>query len=229
MRALKLLLVLLAGLIGLGGIAAALMLRQVPVGHRLTVDGATYDDGLVFAPRWVEVKLSPLHPPPVIEARLPMPADDPTTALEARLDAARAALATAEAGAAERASVTDTDFADAERAHLDALTEQRLAGERRIAALEAEARALPERRAAEAEAEAAAILAPARAAHARAEATRDRLLAEALAGERGRLYIAIEAARRFQLGDTHLPDPPPDFLVQLGGMAAWHRFFLSQP
>lgn len=227
MRALKILFVLIAVLLGLGGVAAALLVRQVPAGHRLAVGEQIYDDGLVFAPRWVETRLLPPADPPVIDVPAPPPAGDPTAALEARLDAAREALAAAEAGAADKASATDTDFAAAERAHLDALTRDRLAGERRLAALEEEARHLPAIRAAEAESEAMMMVAEARAAHAQAEATRDRLLAEALAGEAGQYYIAIEAARRFQLGETHLPDPAPDFLQQLGGVAAWRRFFLN--
>lgn len=227
MRALKILFVLIAVLLGLGGVAAALLIRQVPAGHRLAVGEAVYDDGLVFAPRWVDAELRPPAAPPVIEVPAPPPAGDPTAALEARLDAARDALTAAEEGAAEKASATDTAFAAAERAHLDALTEDRLVGERRLAALEEDARHLPAVRAAEAEAEALAIVAEARAAHAQAEANRDRLLAEALAGEAGRYYIAIEAARRFQLGETHLPDPSPDFLQQLGGVAAWRRLFFN--
>lgn len=230
MKAIKVTVLALAIFAGLAGVVAAALLRQVPAGHRLSVDGAIYDDGVVYAPLWVESTLVPpagLPSPPAAPAEPPTGA--PSADLDGRLEAARAALAEAEQAAADAASETDGEFAAAERAHLDQTTERRLAGERRLAALDAETRLRERQRAAEADAEAQALLGEARAAFAEAEAERDRLLAQALTGEAGRYYVAIEAARRFRLGAVHLPDPPPDFLLQMGGVEAWRRVFLGRP
>lgn len=221
-------LILLAALVGLAGVAAALVVRQVPAGHRLQVEGVIHDEGLILAPIWVERTLLPPADPPTIEVPAAEPAPDPRATLEARLETARAALSEAEQHAVEHARTVDAAFADVERDHLAALTGQQLAAESRIAAFEAEAEHLPARRAAEAEAEALALLADGRTALARAEALRDGLVARALAGEGGRYYIAIEAARRFELGDVHLPNPPPGFLGELGSLSAWRRFFLGE-
>lgn len=228
MKLLKALVLTAAVLTGLAGVVAAALLKQVPAGHRLDVGGVVHTAGVVYAPLWVEATLLPPAEPPHIDAP-PAPDDAEPADLDARLEAARAALADAEQAAADAASETDDAFAAAERTHLDALTEARLVGERRLAGLAAEAMLHRRQRAAEADAEAQALLGEARAAFAQAEATRDRLLAEALAGEAGRYYVAIEAARRFRLGAVHLPDPPPDFLQQMGSVGAWRRFFLGEP
>ncbi len=228
-KTVKLLLVALAAFTGLAGVAAAVAVKQVPAGHRLEVEGAVYDQGLVIAPLWVEARLLPPAEPPQIEATAARGAtDDPRPALAARLDAARASLTTAEEKAVEHARVVGTAFADTEQAHARALAELETEFEGRIAALEAEAEQLPARRAAEAEAKAVVMLAEARNAVASAEARRSAQLGAALAGDAGRYAIAIEAARNFELGDIHLPNPPPDFLHTMGSMDAWRRFFLGR-
>lgn len=228
MKLLKAIVLAAAVLLGLGGVVAALLVEQVPAGHRLEVEGVVHTAGVVYAPLWVETALLPPADPPRIEAA-PAPPRAGTVDLDARLEAARTALAEAEQAAADAASETDDAFAAAEREHLATLTERRLAGERRLATLEAEAMVLRRQRAAEAAAEAQAILGEARAAFGQAEAERDRLLAAALAGEGGRYYVAIEAARRFRIGAVHLPDPPPEFLHRMGSLDAWRRFFLGAP
>lgn len=225
----KLLLVAIAAFTGLAGVAAAVAVKQVPAGHRLEVEGTVYDDGLVIAPLWVDARLLPPADPPQIEVPKPAAGDDPRPALGARLDDARASLKAAEEKAVEHARVVGSDFAEAEQAHARSLAEVETEFEGRIAALEAEAEQFPERRAAEAEAKAVVMLAEGRSAVASAEARRSELLGAALAGEAGRYAVAIEAARNFELGDIHLPNPPPDFLQTMGSMDAWRRFFLGRP
>jgi hypothetical protein len=73
------------------------------------------------------------------------------------------------------------------------------------------------------EAEEARLNAEGALAVARVEALRDKLDAEALAGEAGRLYTAIRAARTFKMGDLDAPTR-----AQLTTMAAWRRFFLRR-
>lgn len=228
MKLLKALVLVAAVLLGLAGVVAALLVEQVPAGHRLEVEGVVHTTGVIYAPVWVESTLLPPADPPRIE-HTPAPTTAAPVDLDARLEAARAALAEAEQAAADVASETDDAFATAEREHLATLTERRLAGERRLAALEAEAMVYRRQRAAEAAAEAQEILGEARAAFGAAEAERDRMLADALAGEGGRYYVAIEAARRFRVGAVHLPDPPPEFLQRMGSLDVWRRFFLGAP
>jgi regulator of protease activity HflC (stomatin/prohibitin superfamily) len=62
-------------------------------------------------------------------------------------------------------------------------------------------------------------------AEAKAEALGQRLEAQALATKAGRTFSAIEAVRRFKIGDIRLNSNDPHFLYQFGSMAAWRRFF----
>ena len=61
---------------------------------------------------------------------------------------------------------------------------------------------------------------------AKAEALGQKLKAEALASKAGRTFSAIEAVRRFQLGDITLNSFKPSFLNDFASMDAWRRFFL---
>ncbi|MFN3202767.1 MAG: SPFH domain-containing protein [Bradymonadia bacterium] len=65
-------------------------------------------------------------------------------------------------------------------------------------------------------------------AEAKAAALGEKLKAEALASKAGRTFSAIEAAKRFQLGDIQLNSSDPRFLYEFGSMAAWRRFFLGE-
>lgn len=62
----------------------------------------------------------------------------------------------------------------------------------------------------------------------KAEALGERLKAQALATKAGRTYSAIDAARRFKLGDIQLNSTDPRFLYEFGSMKAWRRFFLGE-
>ncbi len=64
-------------------------------------------------------------------------------------------------------------------------------------------------------------------AEAMASALGQRLRAEALATKAGKTFSAIEAVRRFKLGDVTLNSSDPQFLYQFGSMAAWRRFFMG--
>ena len=93
-----------------------------------------------------------------------------------------------------------------------------------IDALRAQADAYTRTRRAEGEAEEARLKAEGDLAVAQVEALRDKLDAEALAGEAGLLYTAIRAARTFKMGDLDAATR-----AQLTTMEAWRRFFLRGP
>lgn len=65
-------------------------------------------------------------------------------------------------------------------------------------------------------------------AEAKAAALGEKLKAQALASKAGRTYSAIEAAKRFELGDIMLNSNDPRFLYEFGSMKAWRRFFLGE-
>lgn len=60
---------------------------------------------------------------------------------------------------------------------------------------------------------------------AEAEALGERLRSEALSSRAGRTYSAIQAVKKFELGDIQLNSYEPEFLLRFGSMAAWRRFF----
>lgn len=62
----------------------------------------------------------------------------------------------------------------------------------------------------------------------KAEALGEALKAQALATKAGRTYSAIDAARRFKMGDIQLNSADPRFLYEFGSMKAWRRFFLGE-
>ena len=62
----------------------------------------------------------------------------------------------------------------------------------------------------------------------KAEALGEALKAQALATKAGRTYSAIDAARRFKIGDIQLNSADPRFLYEFGSMKAWRRFFLGE-
>lgn len=97
-----------------------------------------------------------------------------------------------------------------------------------IAQIEAEATGYTRNRKADADAIYATMKAEGDLAEAQAEALGQKLRAEALASKAGRTFSAIEAARRFRLGDVQLNSQDPNFLRQFGGMAAWRQFFLGE-
>lgn len=97
-----------------------------------------------------------------------------------------------------------------------------------IAQIEAEATGYNRNRRADADAQFATMKAEGDLAEAKAEALGQQLRAEALASKAGRTFSAIEAARRFKMGDIELNSRDPAFLRQFGGMAAWREFFLGE-
>ena len=94
-----------------------------------------------------------------------------------------------------------------------------------IATVEAEAIRYDRGRRAEADATFAKMQAEGDLAETKAEALGQRLEAQALATKAGRTYSAIEAVRRFKLGDIRLNSTDPSFLYRFGSMKAWRRFF----
>ena len=60
---------------------------------------------------------------------------------------------------------------------------------------------------------------------AEAEALGEKLRAEALSSRAGRTYSAIQAVRKFKLGNIQLNSYDPEFLLRFGSMTAWRRFF----
>lgn len=97
-----------------------------------------------------------------------------------------------------------------------------------IAQIEAEATGYNRNRRADADAQFSTMKAEGDLAEAKAEALGQQLRAEALASKAGRTFSAIEAARRFKMGDIQLNSRDPAFLRQFGGMAAWRAFFLGE-
>ncbi len=100
--------------------------------------------------------------------------------------------------------------------------------ELKIALVEAEGVEYARKKRAEADAAFAEREAEGNLAEAMAEALGERLKAEALSTKAGRTYSAIEAVRRFELGDVQLNSMDATFLHQFGSMSAWRRFFLAE-
>ncbi len=98
----------------------------------------------------------------------------------------------------------------------------------KIAAIEAEAVEYDRRRRAEADAMYTELNAEGDLAEALAEALGEKLKAAAVATRAGRTFSAIEAARRFKLGDVTLNSNEADFLYRFGSMQAWRKFFLGE-
>lgn len=97
-----------------------------------------------------------------------------------------------------------------------------------IATVEAEATRYSRQRRADADAFFADAEATGNLAEAQAEALGERLKAEALATRAGLTYAAIEAAKRFKMGDFLLNSRDPGFLQEAASMSAWRRFFLGE-
>jgi regulator of protease activity HflC (stomatin/prohibitin superfamily) len=97
-----------------------------------------------------------------------------------------------------------------------------------IAHIQAEATGYNRNRRADADAQFSTMKAEGDLAEAQAEALGQKLRSEALASKAGRTFSAIEAARRFKIGDIQLNSRDPAFLRQFGGMAAWREFFLGE-
>lgn len=97
-----------------------------------------------------------------------------------------------------------------------------------ISAINAEATRYSRKRKADADALYDTLKAEGDLAEIKAEALGERLKAEALATKAGRTFSAIDAARRFQLGDIQLNSADPRFLYEFGSMKAWRRFFLGE-
>lgn len=97
-----------------------------------------------------------------------------------------------------------------------------------IAGIEAEATRYERARRANADAAFSELQAEGDLAEAKAEALGERLKAEALATKAGRTFSAIEAVRRFKMGNIRLNSTDPRFLYQFGSMAAWRKFFLGE-
>lgn len=96
-----------------------------------------------------------------------------------------------------------------------------------IAKVEAEAHQYDLKRRAEADAFFAEAEAEGDLAEAKAAALGERLRTSALATPAGRVYSAMQAAQRFQLGEVELSSLDPTFLQRFGSMRAWRAFFLG--
>lgn len=97
-----------------------------------------------------------------------------------------------------------------------------------ISAINAEATRYSRQRRADADAMFDTLKAEGDLAEVKAEALGERLKAEALATKAGRTFSAIDAARRFKIGDIQLNSADPRFLYEFGSMKAWRRFFLGE-
>lgn len=97
-----------------------------------------------------------------------------------------------------------------------------------IATLEADANLSARIKRAEADAEHLRQLAIVQAEVVQLTAVNEAQRIEALKGEGGRWLLAIESARRFQLGDIVLSSDDPDFFRRFGSPAAWRAFFLGE-
>lgn len=97
-----------------------------------------------------------------------------------------------------------------------------------ISAINAEATRYSRKRRADADALFDTLKSEGDLAEVKAEALGERLKAEALATKAGRTFSAIDAARRFQIGDIQLNSTDPRFLYEFGSMKAWRRFFLGE-
>ncbi|MCA9543694.1 MAG: hypothetical protein KC613_04870 [Myxococcales bacterium] len=97
-----------------------------------------------------------------------------------------------------------------------------------IAEIDAEATRYGRAKRAEADAKFAELKSEGDLAEAKAEALGEKLKAEALATKAGRTFSAIEAVRRFKLGNVRLNSTDPQFLYRFGSMGAWRRFFLGE-
>ncbi|MBT9554669.1 MAG: hypothetical protein IV100_01515 [Myxococcales bacterium] len=97
-----------------------------------------------------------------------------------------------------------------------------------IAKVVAKSNAYDKTRRAEADALCLKAAAEGRLAADKAEALGKKLESEVLASQAGKTYSAIEAVRRFQIGDITLNSFEPDFLQKFGSVAAWRHFFLDQ-
>lgn len=100
--------------------------------------------------------------------------------------------------------------------------------ELQIAAIQAKTKKYVRSKRAEADAMFSELQAEGNLAEAKAEALGEKLKAQALASKAGRTFSAIEAAKRFELGDIQLNSSDPRFLYQFGSMAAWRRFFIGE-
>lgn len=63
---------------------------------------------------------------------------------------------------------------------------------------------------------------------AEAEARRDALRGQALAGPGGRYHLAIEAAKRFRFNADRLDAGHPEYFRSTWGLAAWRTYFLGE-
>jgi regulator of protease activity HflC (stomatin/prohibitin superfamily) len=97
-----------------------------------------------------------------------------------------------------------------------------------ISGVEAETTRYTRNRRADADAAFAQLKAEGDLAETQAEALGQRLRAEALATKAGRTFSAIEAVRRFKLGNITLNSSDPKFLRDFGSMKAWRDFFLTE-
>ncbi|MCO4760220.1 MAG: hypothetical protein KC502_01870 [Myxococcales bacterium] len=104
----------------------------------------------------------------------------------------------------------------------------RRATETMIATVNADALKYDRKVRAEADAYYQRLVAEGERAMAEADATGQKLRAQALSTKAGRTYSAIIAVRRFQLGDIKLNSMDPLFLQKFGSMKAWRQFFLGE-
>ena len=97
-----------------------------------------------------------------------------------------------------------------------------------VSQIEAESTRYTRQRRADADAHFAELKAEGDLAEVQAEALGERLKAEALSTKAGRTFSAIEAVRRFKMGDVRLNSINPRFLYEFGSMRAWRQFFLGE-
>lgn len=205
------------GALTLRELSTPLTLEQSAVDARPRVDAA-------LAPMQVaasNVSVHGLRLPPEVDAKL---RGELLAELQAAVQAARSESLEAKSHASAAEGAAGTQVETVQRAWDEKDADARRVLQTEIDGLRAEADAYARTKQSESEAAEAQSDAEGKLALARAAALRDKLTADALAGDAGRLYTAIEAARTFEVGTLD-----PALRGQLTSMAAWRRFFLRQP
>lgn len=146
--------------------------------------------------------------------------------------AAEVSALQAQATAVREQSASQAQATEQARAHAAAREEKaralrRAANAAAIDRVRAEARAEIDTISTRSRAAAAQLVADGTLALAQAEARRDQLRAQALAGPGGRYHLAIEAARAFTFDPTRLDPKHPEYFRSTWGLAAWRSYFLG--
>ncbi len=197
-------------------VATPLTLEQRAVDARPVVDAGLAELKVALG----AIHVHALRLPPETDARI---RGALLSELQVVLEEANKAAEDARSTATAAKGAAGTAVEAAQRSWDDKDAEVRRALQSEIDGLRAEADAYARTKRAEAEAAEARLLAEGKLALARAAALKDKLTADALTGEAGRLHTAIEAARAFKVGDLD-----PAVRGKLTTMVAWRRFFLGR-